>query len=57
MQPQEMKQVTNHFLVIASSAGYFLISWPLDTTVEYFLKIGTNFQWSKSLAGKTFAIY
>jgi len=64
----EMKQI--HALtasLLASSASYFLISWQkpsrfFATTVEYFLEYfkifhGVNFQRSKSLAGKTFAVY
>ena len=49
---------------LASSASYFLIAWQkryrfFATTVEYYLKIfhDVNFQRSKSLAGKTFAVY
>ena len=50
--------------LLASSASYFLISWQkpsrfFATTVEYFPQIfhGVNFQRSKSLVGKTFAVY
>ena len=49
--------------LLGSSASYFLISKQkpsrfFTTIVEYF-KIfhSINFQWSKSLAGKTFAVY
>jgi len=60
----EMKQIRVPVLttsLLASSASY---SWQkpsrfFATTVEYFLKIfhSVNFQRSKSLAGKTFAVY
>jgi len=53
--------------LLASSASYFLISWQkpsrfFATTVEYFLEYfkifhGVNFQRSKSLAWKIFAVY
>jgi len=69
----KMKQIRTPVLntsLLASSASYFLISWQkpsrfFATTVEYFLKSlleyfkifhGVNFQ-TKSLAGKTFAVY
>jgi len=50
--------------LLASFASYLLISWQkpsrfFATTVKYFPQIfnGVNFQRSKSLVGKTFAIY
>ena len=65
----EMKQIRALTAsLLASSASYFLISWQkpsrfFATTVpvEYFLEYfkifhGVNFQRSKSLAGKTFAV-
>ena len=63
----EMKQIRALTAsLLASSASYFLISWQkpsrfFATTVEYSLEYFkifhcVNFQRSKSLAGKTFAV-
>ena len=56
----ESTKIANCFLVIASFASFFLISWQkpsrlFATTVEHYLEIfhGVNFQRSKSLVGKT----